>query len=85
MTLTYAGGNAQWKVCHYHLRARDAQEKYLSLTVHFFSYDIIYKRFPQVSFPFRVRSFENTQPFLTTQVSGNVFLNLFLVGRIWDL
>lgn len=26
----------------------------------FFFYDIIYKRFPQVSFPFRVRSFENT-------------------------
>lgn len=43
----------------------------------FSSCDTIYKRFPQVSFPSRTRSFENTQPFLTTKVSGSVLFYLF--------
>lgn len=81
MTLTCAGGNAQWKVCHYHMRARDAQEKSISLTVLFFFYDLIYKRFPQVSFPFRARPFENTHPFLTTKYLAMFFQTSSLLEK----
>lgn len=48
------------------------------------SCDTIYKSFPQVSFLLRIRSFENTQHFLTTKVSGSAFFFFWKPLPCWQ-